>query len=343
MKSSFGWIAALVGLLIVWMVIASAAQRRTAHAVERRAPQRSMPAGATNVVGVAQERVTTSMDLTDKLNPAILPDVLKEVLREVAPNKKPDSAEFQQAVVKKFSQKIMDDPDINYRVDLNSDGNLDPVLVVPETMEGEAAVYSVRVPDPDKHKTDPPANAEWSKIADDGIELAALSVTFDEGTKTMSVDAEPNEYLYQGSQRHYRSDYNASGHSWMQSYFTYMVFRDVLFRPYGWYGPRYYGGWYGGYYGGWHAPIHTRTVVVNNTRYARSTGRSGGVRTASGRNVRSTKAASRTSAPSFVRRGTNSAASRTGGRTTSRSRSRSSRSSSRSGGSFRGGGFGGGK
>ena len=337
MKSSFGWIAALVGLLVVWMMINSAAQKKTAHAVQRRS-------SSGQVVGVAQQRVTSSMDLTDKLNPAILPDVLKEVLREVAPNQKPESAAFQQEVVKKFSQKIMDDPEINYRVDLNSDENLDPVLVVPESMEGEAAVYSVRVPDPEKHKTDPAANADWNKIAADGIELAALSVTFDEGSKTMSVDAEPNEYLYKDSQRHYRSDYSSSGHSWMQSYFTYMIFRDVLFRPYGWYGRGWYGGWYGGYYGGWHAPIHTRTVVVNNTRYARSTGRSAGVRTSSGRAVRSTKAASRKSAPSFVRRANASSASRTGSRTRSSSRPRSSsRSSSRSGGSFRGGGFGGGK
>jgi len=316
-------------------MISNAAQRKTAHAVQRRS--------SAQVVGVAQQRVTSSMDLTDKLNPAILPDVLKEVLREVAPSKKPESKEFQQAVVKKFSQKIMDDPDINYRVDLNADENLDPVLVVPESMDGEAAVYSVRVPDPDKHKTDPPATADWNKIAADGIELVAISVTFDEASKTMSVDAEPNEHLYTGSQRHYRSNYSSSGHNWMQTYFTYMIFRDILFRPYGWYGPGWYGGWYGGYYGGWHAPIHTRTVVVNNTRYARSTGRSTGLRTASGRNVRSTKASSRRSAPSFVRRSSAAGASRTGSsRTTSRSRS-SSRSSTRSGGSFRGGGFGGGK
>ena len=154
MKSSFGWIAVLVGLLVVWIMISNAAQRKTAHAVQRRS--------SAQVVGVAQQRVTSSMDLTDKLNPAILPDVLKEVLREVAPSKKPESKEFQQAVVKKFSQKIMDDPDINYRVDLNADENLDPVLVVPESMDGEAAVYSVRVPDPDKHKTDPPATgSSW--------------------------------------------------------------------------------------------------------------------------------------------------------------------------------------
>ncbi|MBT3271407.1 hypothetical protein HN371_29985 [Candidatus Poribacteria bacterium] len=340
MNSSVKWILALIGILIVWMWISSAAQKKTAHAVERQAPQRA----SRQVVGVARQNVTTTMDLSDKLNPSILPDVLKEVLKEVSPNQKPESEAFQQEVVKKFSQKIMDDPEINYRVDLNGDENMDPVLVVPESVEGEAAVYSVRVPDPDKHKTDPPANADWNQIAKDGIELAALSVTFDEGSKTMSVDAEPNEYLYKGGSRHYRSEYPARNHSWMESYFTYMIFRDVLFRPYGWYGPGWYGGWYGGYYGGWHAPIRTRTVVVNNT-YRRSTGSSVGARTSSGRTVRSTRASTRSAAPSFVRRSGSSAAARSGSRTPTRSGSRTttSRSSSRSGGSFRGGGFGGGK
>lgn len=340
MSSSFKWIAALVGLLIVWMWISSAAQKKTARAVARQTPQ---------VVGVARSSVTTTMDLSDKLNPAILPDVLKEVFKEVAPTGKPESEAFQQAVVKKFSQKIMDDPEINYRVDLNGDENMDPVLVVPESIEGEAAVYSVRVPDPEKHATDPPANSDWNQVAEDGVELAALSVTFDEGTKTMSVDAEPNEYLYKGGSRHYQSNYPVREHSWMQSYFTYMIFRDILFRPYGWYGPRWYGGWYGGYYGGWHAPIYSRTTIVNNT-YRSSTGRATGARTSSGRSVRSTRASSRTKAPAFVSRSRSPAASRTSSRTgassasrPSTSRSSASRSSSRSGGSFRGGGFGGGK
>lgn len=339
MSSSMKWVVGLVGLLIVWMVLSSAAQKKTSQAVARQ--QRSAP----RVVGVAQSSVTTTMDLSDKLNPAILPDVLKEVFREVAPTGKPESAAFQQAVVKKLSQKIMDDPEVNYRVDLNEDKNMDPILVVPESVAGEAAVYSVRVPDPDKHKTDPPANADWNKIAEDGIELVALSVTFDESTKTMSVDSEPNEHLYHGS-RHYNSSYPVRNHSWMESYFTYMIFRDVLFRPYGWYGPRWYGGWYGGYYGGWHAPVYSRTTIVNNT-YNRSTGRATGARTSSGRSVRSSRASSRSTAPAFVSRRNSAAAARASSRTsrtnTSRSRPRTSRSSSRSGGSFRGGGFGGGK
>ena len=46
-------------------------------------------------VGVAQTNVNVKIDLTDKLNPAILPDVMREVLEELAPTEKPDSQKFQ--------------------------------------------------------------------------------------------------------------------------------------------------------------------------------------------------------------------------------------------------------
>jgi len=287
------------------------------------------------VIGVGKSQVTTKIDLTDKLNPAILPDVLKEILREITPNQKPKSDEFQQQVVQKLSQRIMDDPEVNYRVDLNEDGNLDPVLVVPESVNGEAAVYSVRVPDPQKYPKDPASNSDWGKIVEEGIELCALSVAFNETTKTMVVDAETNEYLYQESPRHHRSEYVVHNHSWLETYFTYMVFRDILFGPYMWYRPMWYGGWYGPWYGGWHAPVYTRPVTRTVTRYRRSNSTSSGMRTASGRSVRSSRSTSRTRAPSFTRTRQSST------RTTSPTRRSTSTRSSR--GIFRGGSSGFGK
>ncbi len=247
-------------------------------------------------VGVGRSQVSIKIDLTDKLNPAILPDVLKEVFREIAPTKKPESKEFQQKVVQKLSQKIMDDPEVNYRVDLNEDGNIDPLLVVPETVEGKAAVYSLRVPDPSSHPTDPQQNADWHKIADGGIELVALSVTYDQNAQSMAINAESNKYVYEGRNHHHGSTYHSHGHSWMATYFQYMILRDILFRPYGWYGPGFYGGWYGGFYGGWHSPVASRRVTRTVTRYNSSPG---AARPAS--NVaRSSRASSRTQAPKSI-------------------------------------------
>lgn len=307
-----------------------------------------------DTVGVGMPQVTTKIDLTDKLNPAILPDLLKEVLREAAPTKEPNSQEFQQLVVRKLSEKIMADPEVNYRVDLNDDKQLDPVLVFPESVKSEAAVYSIRVPDPQRHPKDPSANSNWSDIAKRGIELCALSVTFDEQSRKMVVDAEPNEYLYENSgRRHYRSEYHGSQHSWMNSYLRYMIFRDMLFGPYRWRGGGWYGGWYGGYYGGWRGGVHSRAArtVTRTTRYRPATSTTKPMSTRSGAAVRSSKASSRTAAPKSItamkskramaaRQST--ASSRSGGFGRSRSSGRGGYSRS-SGGSFRGGGSGWGK
>ena len=311
----FVWV---IGLLFVVYLLVSAGSS------SRRTPR---------MVGVGRSTVTTRIDLTDRLNPAILPDLVKELLREMAPGQKPDSDKFQQELVQKLGQRIMDDPEVNYRVDLNEDQNLDPVLVVPESVKGEAAVYSIRVPDPDKYPRDPDPNADWHKIAESGVELCAVSVTFNESDRTLVVDAEPNEHLYDGGQAHYRSSYPASQHSFLQSYMTYMIFRDIMFGPYMWFGPRWYGGWYGGYYGGWHSPVYSRPMSRPSTRYSASQRTSSPMRTSSGSTVRSGKASARTSPPSFVsRRATTSTSSSrpaTGSRTTSRS--------------FRGGSYGFGK
>lgn len=307
-------------------------------------------------VGVARTKVSTKIDLTNKLNPAILPDVMKEVLKEIAPQGKPESQKFQQKIVQILSQKIMDDPEVNYQVDLNEDGNLDPLLVVPESVQNKAAVYSLRVPDPGQYTTDPDQNANWHQIAKDGIELVAISLTYDQNNSSMMINAESNQHVYEGRAHHHKSSYYASEHSWMQSYFRYMIIRDILFSPYRWYGPTWYGGWYGGYYGQWHAPVRTRTITRTTTRYKRAMPS----KTAASNISRSSKAKNRTQqAPKSIqnmkskrvmtaRRATSTSRSGGFGRATTSSRSSSSSSSrglnrSRSASSFRGGSRGYGK
>ena len=306
-------------------------------------------------VGVARTTVSAKIDLTNKLNPAILPDVMKEVLREIAPQEKPESKKFQQQIVQNLSQKIMDDPEVNYQVDLNEDGNIDPLLVVPESVQNQAAVYSLRVPDPGQYAVDPDQNANWHQIARDGIELVAVSLTYGQDNSSMMINAESNQHVYEGRAHHHKGSYYASEHSWMGSYFRYMIMRDILFSPYGWYGPRWYGGWYGGYYGRWHAPVGRRTVTRTTTRYRRAMPS----KTAASSVARSSKAKNRTQqAPKSIqnmkskrvmtaRRATSTSRSGGFGRNTTSSRRKSSSPSkglkrSRSVSSFRGGsrGFG---
>ena len=250
-------------------------------------------------VGVAQTNVNVKIDLTDKLNPAILPDVMREVLEELAPTEKPDSQKFQQNVVRKLSHKIISNPDINYQVDLNEDANLDPLLVVPESVQGEAAIYSIRVPDPTEYPKDPAAyDVDWDQVAKNGIELVALSITFDQTSQQMVIGAEANPHAYEGKPNHYRRDYHSDSHSWMGSYLRYMVIRDILFSPYSWYGGGWYGGWYPRYYGGWHAPVATRTVTRTRTitRYKNANP----AQSTPTNNVRSSRAKTRTQAPKAI-------------------------------------------
>ena len=250
-------------------------------------------------VGVAQTNVNVKIDLTDKLNPAILPDVMREVLEELAPTEKPDSQKFQQDVVRKLSHKIISNTDINYQVDLNEDANLDPLLVVPESVQGEAAIYSIRVPDPTEYPKDPAAyDVDWDQVAKDGIELVALSITFDQTSQQMVIGAEANAHTYEGRPNHYRRDYHSDSYSWMGSYLRYMVIRDILFSPYSWYGGGWYGGWYPRYYGGWHSPVATRTVTRTRTitRYKNANP----AQSAPSNNVRSSRAKNRTQAPKAI-------------------------------------------
>ncbi|MDE0022633.1 MAG: hypothetical protein OXT69_14785 [Candidatus Poribacteria bacterium] len=363
MNIRWKWIlAACIGFVVIlWIFSAleNAGKKRTVT----RSPSSSRYQG---VVGVGSSGVTAKIDLTDNLNPAILPDLLRSILEEIAPTEKPETTAFQQKVVQTLSQRIMEDPDVNYQVDLNEDDNVDPVLVVPEAVDDEAAVYSIRVPDPEKHPKDPSPTdqtTDWSKIAEEGVELCAVSATFDEQAKSITVDAAPNQHLYtgSGSSTHYRETYPASRHSWMETYFAYRLFSDVLFGPrYGWYGPGWYGGWYGGYYGGVNRNVTVRRNITRTQTKYRTAGRqSSAMRTSKG-NAASSSASRRTTPPSFVRRQSSSASrvgssstrstttrpSSTSTRSTYRpstsSRSSSSRSSSTfrsSGSSYRGGGF----
>ncbi len=222
------------------------------------------------MVGVARSKLSLKLDLTDKLNPEILPDVLNQVFSKMDVSQKPEAEKFQKELIRKFSQAIMDDPEVNYRVDLNEDGVIDPVLVVPENIENQGAVYSIRVPDPSDYPKDPESGADWDKIAKkQSIELVEVSTTFDRETKALSISSTPNGQLYENSQgSHYSNTYRSQSHGYLNGFMTGYIFSSILFRPYGW----GYGGFYGGYYGSYYRPHPTsyRSRSVRSSRYGKA-------------------------------------------------------------------------
>ncbi|MBF0433370.1 MAG: hypothetical protein HQK83_18985 [Fibrobacteria bacterium] len=254
-------------------------------------------------VGVGQSQVSAKIDLTDKLNPQILPDVLKGVLASIQINEKPDSKKFQQKVVQRFSTAIMNDAGINYAVDLNEDGVVDPLMIKPESVDKEGVVYSLRVPDPTNHPKDPGSGADWDNIADnESIELVEVAVSFSEVDKELAISANPNHHVYENSREntHYTSHYSGHHHSWMETYFQYRLFSMVLFGPYGWgFGP-----FYGGYYGGYYRPYGSAARMsrgAHSSRYAKSARTNTGLKTGSGKALRGSKSASRTSMPKSIK------------------------------------------
>ncbi|MFC1584969.1 hypothetical protein ACFL5V_05435 [Fibrobacterota bacterium] len=253
-------------------------------------------------VGVGKTQVDTKIDLTDKLDPQILPDVLKDVFASIQVEEKPDTKKFQQMVVQKFSQAVMDDPEVNYRVDLNEDGTIDPLMVVPENVENEAAVYSLRVPDPSDYPKDPGSSSDWDKIADkQSIELVEVGVTFDEASKQVAISSTPNQHVYEkgGANSHYTQQYPHQHHNWIQTYFQYRLFSMVLFGPYGWgFGP-FYGGYYGGFYRPY--PVASRAQARAGSRYSNAPRSNQGLKTASGKSIKGTKAGSRSGMPKSIK------------------------------------------
>jgi len=253
-------------------------------------------------VGVGRAQVDAKIDLTDQLNPAILPDVLRDVFASIEVKEKPDAKKFQQLVVQRFSQAVMDNPEVNYRVDMNEDGTIDPLMIVPESVEGEGAIYSLRVPDPGSYPSDPQGNADWDRIAnDESIELVEVGVTFDEINKQVAVSATPNGHVYEnsGHDAHYTQNYGYHHHSWIETYFQYRLFSMVLFGPYGWgFGP-----WYGGYYGGFYRPYSTmaRARTVTPGKYSNAPRSNQAMKTASGKTMKGTRAASRRSMPASIK------------------------------------------
>ena len=151
------------------------------------------------------------IDLTDNLDPKLIPAITSEALRETTQaNVSGDS--FLPTLVSKISNKIRDVSTI----DLNEEGIADPVLVVPQTKSGDSdfLVFSILVPDPSEVSTLPPGsdNQAWRDIAENkSIEIMTASVVRGSGNE-LNMQATPNPEMYQSAGTPY-PPYYVAGYS----------------------------------------------------------------------------------------------------------------------------------
>ncbi len=184
------------------------------------------------------------IDLTDNLDPKLIPAIMSEALRETnKANVSEDS--FLPSLVSIISNKIRDISTI----DLNEDGIADPVLVVPQTETGDSdfITFSILVPDPSKVSTLPSRsdNQAWRVIAENkSIEIMTASVVRGSGNE-LNMQSTPNPEVYQSTGSPYPPYYGA-GYS-MTNLLMSSMMMSMLFRPpFIWGGGLGYGYGYGG-------------------------------------------------------------------------------------------------
>jgi len=225
------------------------------------------------------------IDLTEKLDPKLIPAITSEALRETNQARIPDS-EFLPTLVSLISNKVRDISTI----DLNEDGMADHIMIIPQTEKGDGdfLVFSILVPDPSKVKNLPPGSNKdaWKDIANNkSIEIMTSSVIRG-SAEQLTMQSTPNPQMYQSSLGTPYPPYYSSGYS-MGSLFMTSMMMSMLFRP-----PYIWGGGFGyGYgYGG---PMAVSSIQnrrgsnVSNLRKASPSMTPG--KTASGKNISSNK------------------------------------------------------
>lgn len=196
------------------------------------------------------------VDLTENLNPQLVPALVAEAMKETAQSGVSESA-FTQAFVTTVSNKIKDISTI----DLDNNGFADPILVIPQNYSeaAEQLQLSIRVPDPVTVTSlpEPSDQGAWSDIAENrSIEIMNVSA-IKEGAEQLAMQAAPNPEMYQNTQPYYRSP----GMSFSDVLLTSLMVNWLM-------GPRFYGPGFG-YYGG----ANPRTVqTVQRTRVSSTSG-----------------------------------------------------------------------
>ena len=243
----------------------------------------NIPIGVSNQLN-AEAIEKLGIDLTEHLDPKLIPAITSEALRETSMAQVADK-DFLPTLVNKISNKVRDISTI----DLNQDGMADHVLIVPQTEKGDEdfLLFSILVPDPSLVSTLPSSTDQsaWKDIAENkSIEIMTASVVRSTGDE-MTMQSTPNPQMYQSAGAPY-APYYGTGYSMTNLLMTSMMM-SMLFRP-----PYIWGGGYGyGYgYGG------ARTVSSIQNRRGASTSKmkkaspsSSSAKTAGGKSVSANK------------------------------------------------------
>jgi hypothetical protein len=185
------------------------------------------------------------VDLTDNLDPKLVPVVVAEAMKEVT-EAGVSEADFIPSLVSKISNKISDISTI----DLNADGLADPILVIPASASSdqEFIQFSIKVPDPAEVSELPPGSDQgaWRDIAENkSIEIMTTSATKN-AKDELSMQSAPNPQMYNSSPAPYYH-YSSPG---LGSILMTSMMMSALFSP------PFMG--YGGYNGG--GPRNVSTV-----------------------------------------------------------------------------------
>lgn len=191
------------------------------------------------VVGVSEgltERAR-ALDLAKNLDVALLPEIGKQVVREAAQRGLKEQA-FLVYLVRETSNRIREISTI----DLNADGQVDPILVKPEPVQGEQYVLlSVRVPEAKAYPLPAASDqAAWRNV--ETLEVATLTLALSPQALTVQAQANPQAYGGQQGQPYVVQDRTPN---FLQMYFALRMV-DWLFAPrgYGFWGPGFgYGRW----------------------------------------------------------------------------------------------------
>jgi len=224
------------------------------------------------------------LDLTENLDPKLIPAITSEALREVSQSKVSEK-DFLPTLVALISNKVRDISTI----DLNEDGIADHILIVPQTEKKDTdfLVFSILVPDPSKVDSLPSSSDMdgWEDIAKNkSIEIMKSSVIRSAGEQ-LTMQSTPNPQMYNSSNTPY-PPYYSSGYSISSLFMTSMMMSMLFSPPYMWGGGFGYGYGYGG-------PMavssiqNRRSPIVSNMKKASPSMTSS--KTAFGKNVSANK------------------------------------------------------
>lgn len=179
----------------------------------------------------------SDLDLEKDLDVSLLPDIGKQVIREAAQRGLQKQA-FLENVVQEVGNRVRQISTI----DLNDDGKVDPILVKPEPVEGEQYILlSLRVPAPAAYPLPAAGDTSgWKKV--EQLEVATMTVAFDE--KALTVQAQGNKHVYpnSGGNQYVAHDRTSS---FLQMYIGMRMMQWMFYpRYYGFYGPGYGYGMY---------------------------------------------------------------------------------------------------